>query len=44
MKKHFYKINLEVYNSLFGIQRMNYIMESEILLNPMRYEKLFYWG
>jgi hypothetical protein len=44
MKKHFYKINVEIYQSLVGIDKINYIEETEILLNPLRYDKYFYWG
>lgn len=38
MKKHFYKINVDIYNTLIGMERMNYLLETEILLDPFRYE------
>lgn len=32
MKTYYYKINIEIYNSLFGIHKINYLTECEILL------------
>lgn len=38
MKKRFYKINIKIYNTLSGITRMTYLQETELLLNPLRYD------
>ena len=37
MKKRFYKININVYNSLTGLNRLFYLTETELFLNPHRH-------
>lgn len=32
----YYKINFKVYNSLNGIQQIDYLLDCEILLDPYR--------
>ena len=42
-KKLFHKINISLYNSLIGIDRIHYLIETEIFLEPFRDDDyLFY--
>ena len=38
MKQRFYKINIDVFNSLTGWNRLDYLMETELLLNPLHHD------